>query len=264
MTTASKKKATEVAAPAANNALVVLTDNNTAAALPDYIKQGGGRGNEGVSTSDLVIPRLEIVQALSPCRKRTDPAYIEGAEEGMLYNNVTRKLYTGPVLVVPVLFKKEYQLWLDRQKSGNTQGFRGAFATDLEARQRRDELPQAEKEICELIEAHVHFCLLVDPNDGSVEEICLSMSRSKMKVSRRWNSLIRMFGGDRFSHVYKVLTVEESGQKGDFYNIALAAAGYPSKELYERAEALYDAIQRGERSVSREFEDDAIDADSEI
>ena len=62
--------------------------------LPDWLQgKGAARGSENVTTDDMLIPRIELVQALSPARKKSDAAYIEGAEEGMLYNNVTRELY---------------------------------------------------------------------------------------------------------------------------------------------------------------------------
>lgn len=238
--------------------LMILTTSNEDQ-LPDYLrKDGPGRGSEDVGTSDLVIPRLEIVQALSPCRQRNKPEYIDGAEEGVFYNNVTRQLYGEEVFVIPVMFRKEWQLWLDRKKAGGAQGFRGAFQTDLEARARKDELPQNEQDIVDIIEAHVHFCLIVVPSTGRVEEICLTMSRSKMKVSKRWNSLIRMFGGDRFSRVYKLITTEESGDLGDYFSLTAVAAGFPTKELYERAEQLYDAISAGQRNINRDFDADDI------
>lgn len=244
------------------NAVALFVDGGDK--LPDYMRQDGvGRGNEAVDHSDLVIPRLEVVQALSPCRQKNKPEFIEGAEEGMLYNNVSRRLYAGAVMIVPVVFRKEYQLWLDRKKSGGQQGFRGAFATEQEARARKEELPAAEYEITDIIEAHVHFCLLADPATGTVEEICLSMSRSKKKVSKRWNSMIRMFGGDRFSRAYKLVAVEESGQQGDYYNFAVAAAGFPSAVLYQRAEKLYEDIGAGLREISRDEEVDITDIDSD-
>ena len=98
--------------------------------VPDYIKQGQTRGSENVTTEDLVIPRLEIAQALSPCIDKTDSAFIEGCEPGMLFNSVTRELYGESVIFVPVLFKPEYLLWRDRKKGG---GFGGSYDTKAEA-----------------------------------------------------------------------------------------------------------------------------------
>ena len=95
-------------------------------AVPEFLKTGTARGNEQVGASDLIIPRIELVQSLSPCRKKTDPAYIEGAEEGDLYNNVTRELYGKEITVIPLYFAKEFLLWKDRSK-GRRYGPRGPW-----------------------------------------------------------------------------------------------------------------------------------------
>ena len=74
----------------------------SAGAVPDFLKDkmGEGRGNEGVSSDDMTVPRLELVQSLSEVRKKASPNYIEGIQEGDLYNNVTREVYGESVLFV--------------------------------------------------------------------------------------------------------------------------------------------------------------------
>lgn len=226
------------------NAVANVSENSVIVAeIPEFLRdQTTSRGAEEVKASDLIIPRLEVVQSLSPCRKKTDPAYIEGAEEGMLFNNVTRELYGTEAVVIPVYFRKQYLLWKDRKKGGGTGGFRGAFPNELAAREAVINMEEGDIDVAETNE---HFCLLVR-NNGKVEEIVLSMAKSKMKVSRRWNSLIRMNGGDSFSRAYKVSGVSENNQNGDqFYNLAVVNFGYVTEEIYRRAEALYEQIASG-------------------
>ncbi len=219
-------------------------------ARPAWLKTESTRGSEDVKAEDLVIPRLELVQDLSPCRKKADPAYIDGAEEGMLYNNVTRQLYGTAVLVVPVLFKKEWLIWKDRKQGG---GFRGAFATKELAEEALAGLEDGEH--CEAVDTAQQFCLLIQPEKGRVEEIVVSMSRSKMKVSRKWNSLIRMDGGDSFARVYRLSAVAEKNSKNqDYFNINVAMAGFPTEQIYARAEALYEQIKSGRVGINRDFE----------
>lgn len=221
------------------------------AEVPSYIKQNEGpaRGSEGVGMEDLTIPRLEIVQSLSPCRDKDDPAYIEGVEEGMLYNNVSRELYGDTVFVIPVLFKKEFLIWKDRKQGG---GFRGAYDTLKEANAMITTLVDAGDDAdgsLEAIDTAQHICLLVKP-DNKVEEIALSMSRSKMKVSRQWNTLIRMIGGDRFARVYEVKGIPDKNDAGDkFKNFAVRQIGFPSEKAYLIAEALYNNIEKGDREM---------------
>lgn len=231
---------------AKKNEIANIEQSNTSLAvsdsMPDFLrdKQGSARGQENVGAEDLVIPRLEVVQDLSPARKKSDPNYIEGAEEGMLYNNVTRELYGKSVLVVPVGFVKEWLIWKDREKGG---GFRGAFPSQAEAEAVRDGLDDGDD--CEVIDTNQQFCLLIK-EDGTAEEIVVSMAKSKAKVSRKWNSLIRLANGDSFSRVYRLSAVEDKNNKNQsFYNFGVAQAGFPSEQVYRRAEKMYEAIVKG-------------------
>lgn len=263
MATASKAKTgSRPAAPAAgksNNQQVAKAPQAKGGELvrdediPDYIKQGRGRGNEEVGTSDVVIPRIELVQALSPCLKRNDPAFIEGAEPGMLFNSVSRELYGERVVVVPVFFRKQYLVWKDRKQGG---GFRGAYDNPQDAALRIKEEPEADRKFFEATETAQQLVLIVK-GDGTTEEAVISMARTKMKVSKQWNSMIRMAGGDRFSRQYDVFGVEDSSDKGDFHNyaVSLSETPYPSREVYEKAESLYEAITSGSRNMTVDTSD---------
>ena len=72
-----------------------------------------------------------------------------------------------------------------------------------------------------------------------------------MKVSRKFNSLVRLSGGDRFSRSYMVVSVEDEGAQGEYQNINLIQDGYPSQEVYQKAEALYTAISSGEKAQAQ-------------
>lgn len=233
------------------------------AEVPDYLKEamGSHRGTEEVTTADIIIPRLEIVQSLSPCRKKDDAAYIEGAEEGGVYNTVTRQLFEDNVTVVPVYFKREYQIWRDRKKGG---GFRGAHATPELAKEAMAGFPDSAD--LAIKDAALHFCLL-DDGSGKVDQVVLSMSSSKLKVSRKWNSLIRISGGDSFTRKYRVGVVTEKNQQNqDYFNFVITPAGFPSKELFDQAVTLYDQIKAGRVSADRHDDgsDDAPAGGGEI
>lgn len=243
-------QAPKPAAPAAKPNTAVAAPRPTAVAkrdenLPAYIKQGGGRGNENVSTSDLVIPRLEIAQLLSPALKESKPEYIPECREGDIFNTVTRGIYpreTG-VLVIPILYKKEYLVWKDRKEGG---GFRGSYPTLDEANARI----AGEQDAASLTAAETgQQLVLVVNEDGTTDESMLamvSMSRTKLKVSKNWNSLIRLNGGDRFSRMYRLITSDEQNSNGDEYkNFQVMAAGFPEEAAYKLAEQIYESVASG-------------------
>lgn len=222
-----------------NEGAVVKSD------VPDYIKQGGGRGNENVDMSDMVIPRIEVAQALSKCLKESEAGYIEGAKQGDLYNTVTRENYGPSLTVIPVLFKKEYLAWRDQKLGG---GFAGAYpsAQECQTRINQEEKPE-EWEATETAQQLV----MIPKADGSTEEAVVSMNKTKLKVSKNWNSLIRLNGNDRFSRMYVLHSVDETNSKNqDFKNFSVFTADFPPAEIYKRAEALYDAVLSGARKMN--------------
>lgn len=218
--------------------------------IPDFLKQGN-RGAENVGTDDMIIPRIELIQALSPVRKKSDPAYIDGAEEGMLYNNVTRTLYGTEVTVVPVYYTKQFLVWKDRKAGGGgSNGFRGAFATKELADRAIAELAE---EALEVSDTAQHFVLVRNGDDW--QEAVISMAKSKIKVSKRWNSLMRLTNTDSFSRAYKLsATTETNARNESYFNFNVAALGFVNKELYERAEKLYETIRAGGVKVSNDYD----------
>lgn len=251
--------------PAPSQEVVTRSESAQAVAkrdanLPTYIKQGkdgAGRGSENVEMGDVVIPRIELVQVLSPCLKKDKAEYIEGAKVGDLYNSVTREVYGDRVPVIPVFFKKQYLCWKDRKKGG---GFGGAYDSVQEAHTRIAQEPTEEQKLWEATETAQQLVLVVKA-DGDTEEAIISMARTKMKVSKNWNSLIRLNKNDRFSRFYLLFSADEQNANGDDYkNFAITNGGFPDELHYRKAEALYEAVASGERRVVMDTSDAGDDA----
>jgi hypothetical protein len=221
------------------------------------------RGSENVGSSDIIIPRIEIAQSNSKCLIRNDPAYIPGCKAGDLYNSVTREVYGSQVVVCPIIFKKEWLLWKDRKKAGNSggNGFRGAYNTEAEALKAKRDLGDEGAELLNT-ETHQQFVTVIN-SKGKPEDAVLSMSRTKIKVSKGWNSLIRMNGGDRFARLYKVSTAQETNDQGTFYNFVVGPFGFAPEPIYVRAEALYELAMKGQLVADRTFDDYGNDVGGE-
>lgn len=231
--------------------------------LPEWLQgKGTARGAENVTTDDMIIPRIELVQSLSPVRKKTDPAYIDGAEEGMLFNNVTRELYGEGVVVVPVWYTKQYLVWKDRKSGGGgSNGFRGAFASKSLA---DDAIAALGEDGLEAIDTAQHFVLV--NFQGKWQEAVISMAKSKMKVSKRWNSLMRLSGADCFSRAYKLSAATETNARNEsYFNFNVTPLGFVSKDVYDLAEKLYETIRQGGVKVSADYDSEPGSvADSEF
>ena len=220
----------------------VIEQNNK---VPSYIKQGSNRGSENVEMDDYIIPRVELLQDLSPQLKKNKPNYIPEAEAGMMFNTVTQKVYGDCVIFVPVKFKKDFLVWRDRESGG---GFRGSFDSAAEANAHAEALNAEDNQKYDVVDTAQHIILVIN-EDGTTDEAVLSMSRSKMKVSRNFNSLIRLNGGDRFSRTYQLTPVEDSSDKGDYWNYLIKNHSFPEKKTYLKAEKLYTDMTSGNINV---------------
>lgn len=204
---------------------------------PDWMT-GKGRGNENVRAEDVAIPRLEIIQVLSPIREDNPDA------EGQLYNSVTGEIYGDSVLFVPVVFVKQYLVWKERKAGG---GFRGAFATEEEAKNRIRELVEEGENAKNftVTDTPSHFGLIVGAN-GELSEIVISMPKSKQKVSRKFNAAVNLGGGDRFSRLYEFGVFKDRNSTNDeYYNLMFKMVGFVNQQVYAAAEACYEKVVRG-------------------
>lgn len=223
---------------------------------PEYVNLDSGRGQENVGLEDITIPRLDVLQDLSPQRKKNDPAYIEGAEEGMLFNTVTGELYGTEVYFIPCYYKKEWLIWKLQGAGG---GFNGAFNTEDEAKAEfasqgfyEEMYEDKGQKICayEIVDTANHFGLVFDKADN-VKEICVSMSKSKMKVNRSFNTLVKLAGGDRFSRVYKVSAVEDTNKANQsYYNMKITSMGYAPESMFLLGEKMYESMSANEKQAN--------------
>lgn len=241
-------KKTEVAA-AATTALAFGQE------MPAYMAQGGNRGSEEVKSSDIVLPRLEIVQALSPIKETDDDA-----KEGYLFNSVTQEVIGDLAYFVPVYFRTEYLVWKDQDQGG---GFFGSFNSQKEAEERKAQaVSEGENpDHIEIVDTPVQYGLRITP-DGLIEQIVISMAKTKAKVSRKWNAMIQIAGGDRFSRVYKLSTFRDENKKGQkFFNYVVQPAGFTPELAYREAEKMYEVLKTQDFRVAHEtvFEADGTD-----
>ena len=224
---------------------------------PDYINTESNRGSEGVGVEDLIIPRLNLAQDLSPEVKKSKDEYIDGLEPGQFFNSVTREIYGSEVRLVPAMYRKEFLLFIPRNSGG---GFRGSFPTHDAAVAEMNRLEDEAGEHPELIDAGVHYCLIGPANGEAMTEIAVSMTKSKQKVSRNWNTQIKMLGGDRFARGYVARAVEDESVKGEYWNLMVTTAGWASKMEYSKGEKLYNDIKKGLVTVAH---DDGTEEESE-
>ena len=231
----ASKDITAASAPKSVMGFLATTDQ-----LPAHLQHGSGAGNENVSSKDMTIPRLDIIQQLSPQLDKNDAKYIEGAGLGHVFNSLSGELYEH-CFVINLHFETKWQVFKKRKFGG---GFEGSFDSEYEAHAHLDaqNLPRDQYDISE---TGIHKCLLLDENGLPDQPVLIYMGGSKMKVSKDWNSAIRLKDprADRFASVWTLSSVGEKNRSGQPYqNMKLDFAGWAGEELYAAAKDAYHGI----------------------
>ena len=93
--------------------LKVKEESNVIAFDPSLILDDAGTASENMTTDDMLIPRLKILQAQSPEVNKADAAHVKGAEAGQIIDTVSANLADGDkgVTVVPVSYRKTFIEW---------------------------------------------------------------------------------------------------------------------------------------------------------
>ena len=84
------------------------------ATAPEGFEAFEGGGLENVTARDVVIPRLTIIQALSPQLKPKKPEFIVGATAGQICDVTMRQVWPKAIEFLPVYYVKQWLEWAPR------------------------------------------------------------------------------------------------------------------------------------------------------
>jgi len=230
-----------------------------------------GLGLENITKDDIMIPRLSILQALSPQVNKRDGAYIEGAEQGLIFNNVTDKLYDGDkgITVVPISFRKAHLEW--KANRGGFVADHGASSECLVACERGPRGEHITTEGNEIVPTSEFFVYVLGEDD-SYAPASISMSKSQNKKARQWNSMMQSLviqvqdkrvPAAAFWNAYQLSTVPQENDQGTWFGWSVkmlydANSGgiiqqLPNgKDIYLSAREFQQQVKAGEVQVKQE------------
>jgi len=73
----------------------IITKKQAAVPSTSLFEEDAKLGLENMDQDDLALPFLKLLQNSSDETKKKHASYVDGAEPGMFYNTVTKKLYDG-------------------------------------------------------------------------------------------------------------------------------------------------------------------------
>lgn len=253
-TPAKSKKATPEQASLPDT----VKQENTALAASSDFEQFAGVGTENIGTNDILIPRLTILQDLSPQLKRSKPEYIEGAEVGQIADVGTGDVFPEGVLFLPVYYKKEYLEWAPRSSG---KGLINVHPDDsiLEECTKDDKGRFILDNGNYIAETAQWFGI----NLSAGRRKCfVPMASSQLKRSRKWMTMVTNeriqkadgsdFQAPIFYRSYMLATAEESNNDGDWFvwtvgrGAALPEMGEGWKRLMDEAVKFREALIKGE------------------
>tara|TARA_R100000656_G_scaffold102491_1_gene74560 strand:- start:24 stop:788 length:765 start_codon:yes stop_codon:yes gene_type:complete len=234
-----------------SNEVVKKQDNLPSSSL--FI-QDAGMGLENMDKDDLALPFLKLLQSGSDETKKKHANYVEGAEVGMFYNTVTKKLYSGEkgIEVIPCFYKLTFPEWapFERKEGRPAHPDRGP---EILAKTKKD---TQGKDVLEngnlIVKTANHFVVI---NGERPEKALMTMKSTQLKVSRGWNSLIKdefetdpktqkAISAPSFSRIYKLTSVENSGSfTWHGYKISLLRK-VDNVALYQVAKEFHSSLQK--------------------
>lgn len=212
-------------------------------------------GRETMSSQDMAIPYISVLQALSPQVKK-GPNKIPDAEEGDLLNTVSQEVWSGEegITVVPCAFNRLYVEWATRDSGG---GYQGAHTSDAilntcnRNEQGQDVLPNGNI----IVLTNYHYCLIVDEQQNIIDRVVIPFSSTQLKKSRRWNSMMSSimvpgsngnYNPPMFSHMFGLKTEFEKNNKGEWYGWNISNKGMiTNANLYAQAKAFAIDVSKG-------------------
>lgn len=176
-------KTTAVAEVKQNQAVAVVSDDT------DELFAHAGAGLSNAGANDYAIPFLVVLQPLSPQVSKQNPEYVQGAEAGMIYNSVTKKLYTELGLI-PCEFRKVFVEWVTREGGGSKSAPVGEhdINSGIEKTCTRDDRKRLRMPGTgnTLVETAYHYVLAVDQETGESFQAVLSLDSTDLTPSRNW------------------------------------------------------------------------------
>jgi hypothetical protein len=254
--------------PASATDKLVRQEGHLATRSPEDVQamfvEDQGKGSENIGAKDLQIPRISILQKMSPQCDKQAPEYIKGAEPGDFYDNIT-----GTVLAkgdegfffIPVSYKRSNIEWIPQAAGGGFVTDHGPDDAILSKTKKDDKtsammLPNGH----EIVTTAEYFCMILQGEGEPPKQVVISLAKTQLKYARQLNSKITTLlvdkpGGGKYNpamfySVFAATSQAESNEKGSWMSWSIQRHGDTAKEeggleLYLQARHFRDAIGAG-------------------
>lgn len=199
------------------------------------VSTGVGRGFEKMDVSKITMPRVKVMQGLSPELEDPDYSFRQGdIIHGLLMEKMPEKFVPISIWDSRILFPPrgdEDGGILCRSLDGKT-GPDGEVCANCPKSQ-WDDADGTPPECADTINVLALF-------EGYEMPVVISFAVTNYKYGRKFKELALFSGaGDAWNKVYKLTSKKESNSKGTFYTTPVKPAGFAPEEVRLQAETMY-------------------------
>jgi hypothetical protein len=209
------------------------------APLPEYLQKYKGQklGQENVDRDDVLIPRLGLCQALSPQKKKANEAYIEGLEEGDLFNTVSGEIYGRSVIVIPLFFFKQFIHFKPIDEGGGIIAqYKNKSSVPEELMSWVDGNPPV------VTEFKNQLCALLT-EEGKLEPIVVSFKSTGIKIAKKWQNYINLLDAPSFVRTYKLEVFHKVEGKQEWEGLNVFPGEFSPGKLVADLEKLFEQFK---------------------
>lgn len=262
----------------------VATQAIGGASVPAFLQTESKARLGNIDRSDLIIPRIKLLQAISP-----EVTEFDNAKQGVFWHTVAGEPLGNSLLGIPILMRKTYVLWSPRNDD------RGILARaddglhwDHPAGTKFTVRPKGSPHdiayilggtVHERVDGHpalsefgssvpgdpqsppaaalTYQFLWFFPDFPDMSPAIIINTRSSVKHGKDLISKIDMKPVDPYGQLYRIGIKQEQGDEGPFYNYVYSGEGYVQDQgLYERCKAIYDTFSDKEWRANDEGSED--------
>jgi hypothetical protein len=253
---------------------VAKLNPNVPAHLQQYAKQRIGN----IDSTDRIIPRIKLIQAISP--ELTE--FPDQAKAGQFWHTIAQE-NLGPIIkAIPIIIRKSYVLWAPRNDD------RGILAramdgihwepANAEFRVKPKGSPaeviyRTANTVMESKLDQFGTSIPGDPNSAPAASLTYNMmwylvdhpelspsviinTRSSVKPMQQLLSRIDSKPVPHFCQVYDIMSTQQKGAEGPYFNFAYTGSGFATADQAANCEELYETFSKGSWVANDEAEEE--------
>ena len=222
-------------------------------ALPKYLEEdGGAAGTEALTSDDVLIPRLKLVQGLSGEHTQ------DGIKEGHFANSITKEDYGDELTFTPLIVVPGYLMFEGKGRDAKliARKFTGDIIPPLNEKLLTDDVKawKTDKKTGEAIKPDAAKCYVYIGFVNGEDLVSWTLSNTAVKVAKQFNSMLKRKSIPAFAYKIKVSSKMDSSESGDYYAPTVTLDGYVDEKTFHRYKLAYERFST--KQIQVKFEDE--------